>query len=204
MINAGKTLCLIIWGFILLWSGQLGAAAPQGAVAPDFKLPDTYDRWHILSEYKGKYVVLEWLNYDCPFVKKHYDSGNMQTLQKTYTMQGVIWLSIISSAPGQQGNYAAGEVNQLSKEKKAAPSAILLDEQGVVGKRYGAKTTPHIFIINPDGVLIYQGAIDDKPSVDPQDIPQSVNYVQKALDASMAGQPVEIPSTIPYGCSVKY
>jgi peroxiredoxin len=204
MIPTGKTLGLILLGFVMPWIGQAAVAAPQGAAAPDFRLQDTYGRWHALSEYQGKYVVLEWFNHDCPFVKKHYDSHHMQTLQETYTQKGVIWLSINSSAPGLQGNYPAQEANRLSQQKDAHPTAVLIDEQGLVGKHYGAKTTPHIFIINPDGLLLYQGAIDDKPSVDPQDISQAVNYVQKTLDEALSGQPVEIPSTIPYGCSVKY
>jgi hypothetical protein len=149
-------------------------------------------------------VVLEWFNHDCPFVKKHYDSGNMQSLQKTYTEQGVVWLSINSSAPGKQGHYAPDKAHELTVNKKAAPTAVLLDPDGKVGKTYDAQTTPHMFIINPDGILIYQGAVDDRPSVDLGDIPPATNYVKKALGEAFAGSPVSTPSTKSYGCSVKY
>ena len=175
-----------------------------GETAPGFTLTDTHGQAHKLSDYKGKFVVLEWVNYGCPFVKKHYDSGHMQGLQKEYTGKGVEWFSINSSAPGKQGNFAPDEWNKLIEEKKVASSAVLLDENGTVGKLYGAKTTPHMFIVNPDGQLIYQGAIDDRPSTDKADIARAKNYVKAALDEAMAGKTVSQPTTVSYGCGVKY
>lgn len=172
--------------------------------APNFTLKDSRGNDVSLSQFQGKYTILEWLNYDCPFVKKHYNSGNMQNLQQTYTGKGLTWLSIISSAPGEQGYYGAEEVNKLSTEKNAAPTAILLDPAGDVGKLYGAQTTPHMFIIDPKGVLIYQGAIDDIRSTNPDDVAKAKNYVKAALDEAMTGKAVSIPSTKSYGCSVKY
>jgi len=172
--------------------------------APDFTLTDTYGKQHKLSEFAGKYVVLEWLNHDCPFVHKHYDSKNMQSLQKRYTEKGVVWLSILSSAPGKQGHYTPEEANKLTAEKGAAPTAVLIDADGTVGKLYDAKTTPHMFVINPQGEIIYKGAIDDHRSTDVADIAESRNYVAATLDAAMAGKPVEVAATQPYGCGVKY
>jgi hypothetical protein len=175
-----------------------------GQPAPDFSLTDTMGHAQTLSGHKGKFVVIEWSNYDCPFVKKHYGSGNMQRVQKLYTEKGVIWLTINSSAPGKQGNYPPEKWNEMIKEKGSAATAVLLDPDGKVGKMFGAKTTPHLFVINPEGVLIYQGAIDDKPSFDPKTIEGARNYVEMALDAAMAGKPVETPETQSYGCSIKY
>lgn len=172
--------------------------------APEFTLNDIAGQQHSLSSYKGKFVVLEWSNPDCPFVKKHYNSGNMQSLQKTYTEKGVIWLTINSSAPGKQGNYPADELANIAKLNNSVPTAILQDLDGKVGRAYGAKTTPHMFVINPDGKLIYQGAIDDNSSPNPEDAKSAKNYVQAALDEAMAGKDVSEPSTPSYGCSVKY
>ena len=175
-----------------------------GQPAPDFSLPDTHGQTNTLASFKGKFVVLEWTNYQCPFVKKHYGTGRMQMLQKLYTDKGVIWLSINSSAPGKEGNFAPEKWNEMIAEKGTAATAVLLDPDGKVGRLYGAKSTPHMFVINPEGVLIYRGAIDDKPTFDPADIQTARNYVQMALDAAMAGKPVETPSTQSYGCGVKY
>ncbi len=175
-----------------------------GEAAKDFTLTDTKGTAYHLADLKGKYVVLEWFNHDCPFVKKQYDSGNMQQLQHDYTDKGVVWLSINSSAPGKQGQYSAKEADQLTQDKKASPTAVLLDPDGTVGRLYAAQTTPHMYIINPDGVLIYQGAIDDKPSADPADVATSKNYVRTALDEALAGSPITTPVTKSYGCSVKY
>jgi peroxiredoxin len=175
-----------------------------GQPAPDFSLTDTVGHAHTLSGYKGKFVVLEWSNYDCPFVKKHYGTGNMQRLQKLYTEKGVIWLTINSSAPGKQGNYPPEKWNEMIKEKDSAATAVLLDPDGKAGKMYGAKTTPHMFVINPEGMLIYSGAIDDQPSFDPETVKAAKNYVEMALEAAMVEKPVEVPSTQSYGCSVKY
>ena len=180
-------------------------AAPEiGSKAPDFSVTDTNGKTETLSQYKGKYIVLEWTNPDCPFVHKHYDSGNMQKLQKEFTGKGVIWLSINSSADGRQGNYTPDEWNKIVKDRNAAPTAVLLDKGGVVGKAYEAKTTPHMFIINPDGNLIYEGGIDNIKSPNPADIPKATNYVQTALDEAMAGKPVTTSVSQPYGCGIKY
>lgn len=172
--------------------------------APDFTLTDINGKEHKLSDYKGKYVVLEWTNANCPFVKKHYESGNMQALQKKYGKKEVVWLTICSSAPGKDGYFDAKDLQKIYKEKKIASTAYLRDSDGKVGHTYGAKTTPHMYVINPDGVLIYNGAIDDKPSTKTADIEGANNYVQASLDASMAGKKIEQKTTTPYGCSVKY
>ncbi len=172
--------------------------------APDFTLTDIGGKVHSLSNYKGKYVVLEWVNYGCPFVKKHYKAGNMQGLQKEWTAKDAVWLSICSSAKGKEGYLTAAGWKEASEKQKAAGSAILMDETGEVGRLYGAKTTPHMFIVNPDGVLIYQGAIDDKATADSADILGATNYVSKALNEASAGKKVSSPTTNSYGCSVKY
>jgi peroxiredoxin len=190
---------IIAAGFTYTW-----ASAGIGGKAPDFSLPDTHGKTVTLSQYKGKYVVLEWTNPDCPIVHKHYDSGNMQKLQNEFTAKGVVWLSIDSSAPGKDGNYPPAQLEQIMKGRNAAPTDILLDQSGSVGHQYGAKTTPNMFIINPAGDLIYQGAIDSIPSADQADIANATNYVQAALDEAMAGKPVTTASTHPYGCGVKY
>lgn len=172
--------------------------------APDFKLKDTNGKEHSLSDFKGKFVVLEWNNFDCPFVKKHYNSKNMQKLQKKYTEEGVIWLTINSSAEGKQGNYPPSELNDKIKERGASMTAYLLDGDGTVGKMYGAKTTPHMYVINPEGTLIYAGGIDDIASTDVDDIKEAKNYVSTTLDAAMSGKEVTAKTSRPYGCSVKY
>ena len=180
------------------------AAAVVGQPAPGFTLSDTNGKAESLADFSGKYVVLEWINYECPFVKKHYGSGNMQKLQKKYVGEGVAWLSINSSAPGKQGNYEPAKWNELTAEAKASPTAVLLDPDGTVGRAYGAKTTPHMYVIEPKGTVIYAGGIDDKPSTDPADIPGARNYVDEALGEAMTGKPITIASSAPYGCSVKY
>jgi len=175
-----------------------------GAPAPDFKATDSNGRMRQLSEYRGKYVVLEWHNNGCPFTRKHYESGNMQRLQKEWTSRGVIWFTVISSAVGQQGYVTAEQENEYLKRMNAVPTAALLDPQGDVGRLYAAKTTPHMFVINPDGVLIYDGAIDSKSTTDQSDIATATNYVSQALGEAMAGKAVSTPTSRPYGCSVKY
>jgi len=180
-------------------------AAPQvGQPAPEFTLTDSNGKSHKLSDFKGKFVVLEWLNHGCPFVQKHYDGGNMQGLQKEYTGKDVVWLSIVSSAPGKQGNMSPEETNKTKEEKGSAATAILIDADGTVGKLYDAKVTPELYVINPEGVLIYMGAIDDKKSVDAADVAGAKNYVKQALDEAMSGKPVSEPVTTAYGCGVKY
>ena len=177
---------------------------PVGAIAPDFSLTDAAGKTQSLSQYKGKYVVLEWFNPDCPFVKKHYGSGNMQKLQAEYTGKGVVWLTIDSSAPGFEGNLSAEQATKVMAEQKLKSTAVLLDPDGKAGKAYGARNTPHMFVVSPEGKIVYEGAIDSKPSPNPADIEGATNYVKVALDESMAGKPVSQSSTRPYGCSVKY
>lgn len=178
--------------------------AKLNKIAPNFKLVDSNGKEHSLSDFIGKLVVLEWINYECPFVKKHYDSRNMQTLQEKYTKEGVIWLTICSSAESKQGNFTNDEINSRSKKHKAKFTAYLVDADGKVGKMYGAKTTPHMYIINKDGKLVYAGGIDDKASTDLEDIKGAKNYVSLALDELLAGKNVSVQSSKPYGCSVKY
>ena len=175
-----------------------------GDKAPDFTATDTNGQSHKLSEYAGKFVVLEWHNRGCPYTQKHYTSGNMERLQREWTGRGVIWLTVISSVPGKQGYVTAADENAFVKEMKAAPTAVLLDSTGAVGHLYDAKTTPQMVVINPQGVMIYDGAIDDKPTTDTADIATSKNYVQQALEEAMAGKAVSVASTRPYGCAVKY
>jgi DsbC/DsbD-like thiol-disulfide interchange protein/peroxiredoxin len=180
------------------------AAPAVGKAAPSISLQDMDGKAVRLSDYKGKFVVLEWVNFDCPFVGKHYGSGNMQALQKKYTERDVVWLTICSSAKGKQGHLTGPEAAERLRERDAAPSRFLLDPKGTAGKAYGAKTTPHMFVVDPKGVLLYDGAIDDKPSTRREDVETAKNYVVAALDAAMAGKPVEKARTQPYGCSVKY
>lgn len=180
------------------------ARVETGAQAPDFTLTDTNGVTHSLSDFEGKHVVLEWTNHQCPFVVKHYASGNMQELQKKYTEKGVVWLTIVSSAPGQQGYVDADKGKKLMKEHKFAATAKLLDPEGEAGRTYAARTTPHMYVISPEGKLIYQGAIDDDRSANPKKAKTAHNYVAAALDASMKGEEIKAASTQPYGCSVKY
>ncbi len=176
-------------------------AIVPNSTAPDFNGVDSKGQTQTLAQYRGKYVVLEWANRGCPYEQKQYGSGNMERLQREWTAKGVVWLSIISSAPGQQGYVSPAEENSYLREMKAAPTAAILDPNGTIGQLYEAKTTPHMFVIDPAGKVIYQGAIDDKPMEDPAG---AHNYVSAALEAAMAGKPVEKPVTRSYGCSVKY
>jgi hypothetical protein len=181
-----------------------GEHAVVDRAAPVFTLSSSDGKTHSLSDFEGKFVVLEWVNFGCPFVRKHYDSGNMQQLQKTYTAKGVIWLSVCSSAPGKQGYYAGEELTKQIARENYAGSAYLMDAEGTVGMSYGAKTTPHMFVIDPKGTLIYAGGIDDKPSTNREDIAGATNYVSQALDAALAGKTVATKESRSYGCSVKY
>ena len=191
---------LVTWG--LAWGAA--TAAQVGQPAPAFAIADTAGKTWNLAELKGKTVILEWTNDGCPYVRKHYGGGNMQALQREATAAGDVWLTVISSAPGNQGHVTAAAADRLTAERKAAPSAVLLDPQGTMGRAYGAKTTPHLFIIDAAGTLVYMGAIDDRPSTDPADIPGARNYVRAALADLDAGRPLADPVTRPYGCSVKY
>ena len=177
---------------------------PVGGAAPDFSLTDAKGKTHSLAQYKGKYVVLEWFNPECPFVKKHYGSGNMQKLQEEYTSKGVAWLTIDSNAPGTEGNLSADAASKVTTGWKTQQTALLLDPEGKAGRAYGAKNTPNMVVINPEGKIVYEGAIDSKATPNPADIPNSTNYVKVALDESLAGKPVTTSTTKPYGCSVKY
>lgn len=197
-----KTLAALFTLAVLAVS--LHASPAPGQPAPDFVAVDSEGKTHALADYKGKIVVLEWLNHGCPFVKKHYGSGNMQALQKKYTALGVVWLSVVSSAPGKQGNMSPEETRKTKEACGSAATAILLDQDGKVGRAYDAKTTPHMFVIAKDGTLAYAGAIDDKKSPDPSDIAGAKNYVAQAIDEMLAGRNVSEPNTVSYGCSVKY
>lgn len=179
-------------------------AVKVGDEAPDFTGTDSHGQAHKLSDYRGKFVVLEWHNNGCPFTKKHYESSNMQSLQKEWTDKGVIWLTVISSSPGSQGYVTADQENEYLQKMHAAPTAAILDAKGEIGHLYGAKTTPHMFVINPQGQLIYNGAIDDKATTDPSDVNGANNYVSDALQEAMSGKAVAVATTRPYGCSVKY
>lgn len=179
-------------------------AARVGEPAPEFTGTDSNGQVHKLSDYKGKFVVLEWTNRGCPYTQKQYSSGNMEKLQREWTAKGVVWLTVVSSAPGKQGYVTGPEENAYLKQVNAAPTAVLLDPTGVLGHLYNAKTTPHMFIINPRGILIYNGAIDDRPTTDVADVNGAKNYVSTALEDATAGKPVSIPTSRPYGCSVKY
>jgi peroxiredoxin len=198
--NAALLGCALVLGA----SAASRAAATVGEKAPDFSLADSRGQKRSLADLKGKYVVLEWVNYECPFVQKHYNTGNMQGLQKTYTGKGVVWLAINSSAPGKQGNFTPAEIEARSKQHNAGFSAYLIDSDGTVGRAYGAKTTPHMFLIDPSGTLLYAGGIDDTPSTEPADVKTARNFVRSALDETLAGKPVSVSSSQPYGCSVKY
>ncbi len=181
-------------------------ALTTGEPAPGFTLKGLNPKMQDISlaDFKGKLVVLEWLNYACPFVKKHYESGNMQGLQKKYTGQNVIWLSVVSSAPGKPGHVNTESATKEKTEHKSSSTDVLLDPDGKVGKLYGAKTTPHMFIINKEGILVYQGAIDDKADADKESIPSAKNYVATALDEIITGKKVTVHTTKSYGCGVKY
>src|SRR3954471_8176584 len=175
-----------------------------GSNAPDFSLTDSKGKTQSVSQYKGKYVVLEWFNPGCPFVQKHYGSGNMQKLQAEFTGKGVVWLTIDSSAPGLEGNLTAEQANAKMTEWKTKQTAFVLDPDGKAGRSYGAKNTPHMFVINPEGKILYEGAIDSKATPNPADITTATNYLKVALDESLAGKTVSTANTKPYGCSVKY
>lgn len=180
-------------------------AEPQiGQAAPNFRLNDADGRVVTLSDYRGKTVVLEWNNPGCPFVQKHYGSGNMQRSQAAATRDGIVWLTVNSGAPGKQGYMTGPEAKAFVARTRASPSDYLLDPKGVVGKAYDAKTTPHMYIVDARGSLVYAGGIDDRPTADPADIAGAHNYVLAALSEMKAGKAISTPTSRPYGCSVKY
>jgi peroxiredoxin len=189
----------------LLGHAATADAAPAvGQPAPDFTAVSTDGKPVALADLRGRTVVLEWTNHECPFVQRHYSSGNMQALQKEATAADVIWLTVISSAPGEQGHVSAAEADRLTGSRGAAPTAVIRDETGAIGRAYEAKTTPHMYIIDPAGILVYMGAIDDQPRNAGATPREANNYVRAALTAVKAGQPVAMAVTQPYGCSVKY
>ena len=193
---------LLMAAFVTL--GGMAKALPPGSRAPDFKGVDSNGVQHSLTEYRGKFVVLEWANRGCPYEQKHYKSGNMESLQKQWTDKGVVWLSILSDPPGAQGYVTPSQENDYLKTMHAWPTAALLDPKGVIGHLYDARTTPHIFIIDPQGKLVYQGAIDNQPTPDPASLKGADNYLNDALNAAMADKPVAVAVTKPYGCAVHY
>lgn len=181
-----------------------GLAASLGGPAPDFALPDVQGGTRRLSDFRGRHVVLEWTNPGCPFVQKHYRSGNMQTLQREAAARQVVWLTINSTEPGHADYLKPAELQRWMAQQQAAATAVLLDESGQTGKAYGARVTPHMYLIDPQGRLIYAGGIDSIPSARVDDIAQATNYVRLALTEALAGRPLSRPSTAPYGCSIKY
>lgn len=189
---------------LLVGAVKATAEVATGAKAPAFTLKDTTGQEHSLSDFAGKTVVLEWTNADCPFVKKFYNNGDMQKMQEQLTGEDVVWLQIVSSAPGKQGHVTAEQGEKLRQDKNVKSTAKLLDPDGAVGKAYGAKTTPHMFVVDKEGVVVYQGAIDDKASTSSSDIAGANNYVLTAFEEIKAGKPVSNGTTKPYGCSVKY
>ena len=197
--------CLLSVFLAALISAPLAAAPVIGEPAPDFELIDSNGETHRLSDFRGQRVVLEWTNHLCPFVQKHYDSGNMQSQQRSAREEhDAVWLSIISSKPGAQGHVSPAEANELTESRDAAPTAVLIDEPGDVGRLYAAQVTPHMYIIDPEGTLVYMGGIDSNPSADPADIPESTQYVVAALDDLAEGRAVAEAVTRPYGCTIKY
>jgi hypothetical protein len=189
---------------LLALAGAVSGEPVVGEPAPDFALTDLSGQVHRLSEYRGKVVVLEWTNPECPFVLKHYNSGNIPNLQKAARADGVVWLAINSGHPGAQGDFEPAEVRAWLDAKGAAPSDYFRDQDGRVGHLYGAKATPHLFVITADGTLVYAGGIDSIPSAKVSDLARATNYVRAALAAVKAGQPVAVPTSRAYGCSVKY
>jgi peroxiredoxin len=201
LIGAGA---LTVAATLAAASGRAAAAAAIGQPAPTFTAGATNGSNVSLAEHRGKIVVLEWTNHECPYVRKHYETGNMQALQKDAKAKDVVWLTVISSAPGEQGHVTAAQADELTRSREAVPTAVLLDPRGTVGRLYDAKVTPHMYVIDPKGVLMYAGAIDDRPTTRRADVQTAQNYVRVALAAVMAGQPVKTPVTRAYGCTVKY
>lgn len=194
----------ILWVLFCATSLNSFAAVETGKPAPDFELTSIYGKSVSLASFKGKTVILEWFNQDCPYVRKFYDSGKMQELQKKQTQKGYIWLTINSSAKGKEGFIDAQSGAEVFKSKKLASTALLMDSDGKVGRMFGAKTTPHMYIVDEKGILVYQGAIDDRPSASVKSLDGAENYVVSALEAIANKQSVKNASTTPYGCSVKY
>ncbi|MBV7542915.1 thioredoxin family protein [Acidovorax sp. sic0104] len=195
---------LIASAAALFASGAAQAATTVGQPAPDFTLKDATGKTVRLSDFKGKHVVLEWTNPGCPFVRKHYDSGNMPATQKDAASKNVVWLAVNSTEKASSDYLEPAKLTAWLTERKAQPTAVLMDEEGTVGKSYGARTTPHMYIVNPQGVLVYAGGIDSIPSARPADIEKATNYVKVGLSEALAGKPISAATTQPYGCSIKY
>ncbi len=189
---------------LALSAGVAHASATVGQSAPDFTLKDASGKTVKLSDFKGQHVVLEWTNPGCPFVQKHYNSGNMPATQKDAMGKGVVWLAINSTEKASRDYLEPARLVAWKQERKSTPSAILMDEEGTVGKAYGARTTPHMYIVNPQGQLIYAGGIDSIPSASADDIPKATNYVKVGVAEALAGKPLTASTTRPYGCSIKY
>lgn len=201
--TAGLTVAAL-GGASVLTSSPAWAAPEVGKPAPDFSVVDSNGKTQSLSELRGKIVALEWTNHDCPYVKKHYNSENMQKLQRQAAEAGVVWLSVISSPPGEQGNVTPAKANELTESRKAAPAAVLLDPNGQMGRAYDARTTPHMFLINAEGVLVYMGGIDSIASTRVEDLEKATPHFRDALVAATKGEPIQNAVTRPYGCAVKY
>ena len=195
---------LAVGGITMLASTPAHAAPQVGKPAPDFSLADTNGGTQSLADLRGKTVVLEWTNHDCPFVKKHYNADNMQTIQREAAAANVVWLSVISSPPGEQGHVSAEKANELTTTRNAAPTAVVLDPQGQMGRAYGAQVTPHMYIISAEGTLLYMGGIDSIPSTRAEDLQKATPYFRDALTAVVKGEAIKNAVTRPYGCAVKY
>lgn len=207
MLAGGAVLvagALGVGAFLLNSGGEAVASVATGAAAPAFSVQDATGATRTLAEFRGRTVVLEWTNHGCPYVRKHYESGNMQGLQQEAASDGVVWLQVISSAPGEQGHLDGAGARARVQTDNAHPTATLLDPSGAMGRAYGARNTPHMYVINGEGRLVYQGAIDDRPSARPSTLEGATNYVRAALSDIEAGRAVATPETTPYGCSVKY
>lgn len=202
-----RTLCALLAALAVSGGTLPGTALANvsaGQAAPDFSLTDIAGKAHKLAAYKGKYVVLEWFNSECPFVQKHYESGNMQSLQDRYGRQGVVWLTINSTNPGSSNYRDPAKSQELVRQWKMKTAALMLDEDGKVGRLFGATATPHMWVIEPGGKVIYAGAIDDKATFRTADVPGARNFAAAALDESMAGKKVTVAAAPAYGCSIKY
>lgn len=205
MIPSLSRALLVLCPLLLGLGIQPAAARPEaGQPAPDFAATDTSGKTWRLTDLAGSKVILEWTNHDCPYVRKHYGSGNMQALQREAAAAGYVWLTVISSAPGKQGHVSAEEADALTRERGAAPAAVLLDTQGAMGRAYGAQTTPHMYVIDGSGTLVYMGGIDDRPTSDPADLEGATSYIRLAMADLAAGRALANPVTRPYGCSIKY
>jgi len=201
---AGIATALAVAGLPIALTLPAAASVQTGVPAPEFTATDSHGRQHTLGAYRGKPIVLEWTNHECPYTVKHYATGNMQALQQAATESGAIWLTVVSSRPGSQGYVEGLEADRLTEERRARPTAVLLDPKGDLGRLYGARTTPHMYVVNGSGVLVYMGGIDDQPTANHASVKTARNYVREALDAIAAGRPIPVASARPYGCSVKY